>query len=164
MKTLLIMRHAKSSWKDPTLPDHERPLKKRGKRDAPRMGAFIYEQGLTPDLILCSTAKRARMTAQAAAEDCRYEGEINFNRDLYQADPDTIIRMLSKLVDETEFVMVVGHNPDLEEFLEVMTGIYERLPTTALAQISLPIEYWSELDEEVEGELVNIWRPRDLSS
>jgi phosphohistidine phosphatase len=162
MKTLLILRHAKSSWKDLTLSDHDRPLKKRGKRDAPRMGELIYEQDLTPDMILSSTAKRARLTTQAVAQACRYEGEINFHRDLYHADSEMIINMLSDMADEFIRIMVVGHNPDLEELLEFLTGDYERLPTAALAQITLPIENWSELDEDTEGKLVNIWRPREL--
>lgn len=162
MKTLLILRHAKSSWKDPTLADHERPLKKRGKRDAPRMGELIYEQDLTPDLILCSSAKRARMTAEAVAEACRYEGEINFLRDFYLADHETILHRLSDLGDEIMRVMVVGHNPDLEELLEVLTGDFERLPTAALAQITIPVVHWSELDENAEGKLVNVWYPREL--
>lgn len=163
MKILLILRHAKSSWKDLTLSDHDRPLNKRGKRDAPRMGELIYEQDLVPDLMLSSTAKRARMTAEAVSEACSFEGEIKFLRDLYQADSENIIQILSDLEDELMRVMVVGHNPDLEELLELLTGEYERLPTGALAQIQLPIEHWSELDENTEGKLVDVWRPRELS-
>jgi len=77
MKTLLILRHAKSSWKNPGLADHNRPLNKRGKRDAPRVGRLLRDKNLTPDLILSSTAKRALDTAEAAAESSGYEGEIN---------------------------------------------------------------------------------------
>lgn len=125
------------------------------------MGELIYKHDLNPDVILCSTAKRARMTAHAVAEACSYQGEIFFQRDLYHADPETILQMLSNLADDFICVLLVGHNPDLEELLELLTGDYARLPTAALAQITLPIEHWSELDEDTKGQLVAVWRPRE---
>jgi phosphohistidine phosphatase len=76
MKTLLVLRHAKSSWNDTSLDDHERPLNKRGRRDGPRMGELVREHRLTPDIIISSDAVRARRTAEAVAEAARYAGEI----------------------------------------------------------------------------------------
>lgn len=162
MKTLLILRHAKSSWEDASLPDHDRPLSKRGKRDAPRMGRLLKEEGLRPDLILSSTAKRARRTAEAVAEECGYEDEVRLNRDLYAAGPEEILHVLKGLAEDPERVMVVGHNPGLEELVSGLTGEEERMPTAALAQVRLVIEAWNELDEDTHGALVNVWRPREL--
>ncbi len=162
MKTLLILRHAKSSWNDPTLSDHDRPLNKRGKRDAPNMGRLIRTEGLVPGLILSSTAKRARRTAEAVAEYSGYEHEIRFTRDLYHADPEDYLYLLRNLSDEFDSVMVVGHNPGQQELLEILTGDVEHFPTAALAQVSLPIQSWGELDEYTEGTLEYLWRPREI--
>jgi phosphohistidine phosphatase len=161
MRTLLILRHAKSSWKDASLPDHERPLNKRGRRDAPRVGRRLRDEGLTPDLILCSTARRARDTAEAVAEASGYEGEIESRPDLYMADSDAYLHALRGLPDDYERVMVVGHNPGLEELLEALTGEVEALPTAALAQVELGLRRWRDLDDESEGRLVSLWRPRE---
>ncbi len=162
MKTLLVLRHAKSSWKDPDLADHDRPLNKRGKRDAPRMGGLMREQGLEPELILCSTAKRARLTAEAVVEECGYEGEMWLDRDLYSFDYEPYLEALAALPDEYGCVMVVGHNPAMEELIEALTGEYLRLPTAALAELHLPVESWEQLDEVEDGVLVNLWRPKEL--
>jgi phosphohistidine phosphatase len=162
MKTLLILRHAKSSWKKPGLADHDRPLNKRGKGDAPRMGQWVEQQDLVPDLIITSTANRARVTAEVVAENSGYEGEIQLERSFYMGYPEAYLEVLRQLPDEVQTVMVVGHNPGLEELLEELVMEPERLPTAALARIDLPIQTWQELDDEVVGELVNLWRPREL--
>lgn len=162
MKTLLILRHAKSSWKDPELADYDRPLNKRGKQDAPLMGQLIREQGLTPEFILSSSAKRACQTAEAAAEECGFDGEVYLSRDLYSFDPEPYLAALADLPDEYECVMVVGHNPAMEELLEELTGEYQRLPTAALVEVHLPIEYWGGIGNWVEGKLVNLWRPKEV--
>jgi len=160
MKTLLLLRHAKSSWDDPEIADHDRPLAKRGRRDAPRMGALLREEELTPDLILSSTARRARKTAEAVAEESGYAGEIELHDEFYPGAPQDYLSALQKVWDEYQRVMVVGHNPGLEELLETLTGETLHLPTAALAQVALPIEHWIDLDEETEGTLINIWSPR----
>jgi len=162
MKTLLILRHAKSSWSDPALSDHDRPLNRRGKRDAPRMGELLRREELLPDLIISSTARRARATAEMVAEHSGFEGPLWLERDLYAAGAEEILAVLVTLPDEYTRVMVVGHNPGLEELLETISGDYERLPTGALAQVHLPLARWRDLDEETEGELVNLWRPKEL--
>jgi phosphohistidine phosphatase len=162
MKTLLILRHAKSSWKKPGLADHDRPLNKRGKRDAPRVGQLIEQEDLVPDLIITSTATRARVTAEVVAENSGYEGEIRPERSFYMGYPEAYLEVLRQLPDEIRTVMVVGHNPGLEELLEELVMEPERLPTAALARVDLPVYSWQELDDEVVGELVNLWRPREL--
>jgi len=162
MKTVLILRHAKSSWKDDSLPDHDRPLNKRGMSDAPRMGQLLRQEDLLPDLILCSTARRTRKTAELVAEESGYEGELRLTRDLYATDAQAYLEVLAELDDGFERVMLVGHNPASEELLEELTGGFERMPTGALARVDLPIEHWSELENEPEGKLVHLWRPKEL--
>jgi phosphohistidine phosphatase len=162
MKTLLIFRHAKSSWKNSNLADHDRPLNKRGKTTAPRMGEKLRQEDELPDLILSSSAIRASRSAELFAEAGGYDGEIFVRRDLYAHHPEAYISVLNEVDDRYQRVMIVGHNPGLEELVELLTGDWERLPTAALALIELPIQYWSELDEDVEGELLLVWRPREI--
>lgn len=163
MKTLLILRHGKSSWEHEHLADHDRPLKKRGEADAVKMGELLRKQDLTPDLIISSTAKRARSTAKLAAEACHYENDLQQTRDFYGAEPEDFVRVLRRLDDDCQRVMIVGHNPGLESLLEAFVDTYESLPTAALAQINLPIDTWSALTEDTHGTLMDLWIPRALT-
>jgi len=162
MKTLLVLRHAKSSWDDPALDDHERPLNKRGQRDAPRMGALVREYGLVPDVVISSDALRARLTAEAVAETARYTGEILLDPDLYMAGPADILSLLPRVRENADTVMIVGHNPGLEQLVEQLTGERQDLPTAALAQIGLPIDQWRDFKRWMRGTLVGVWRPKEL--
>ena len=110
MKSILILRHAKSSWKHPDVNDHDRPLNKRGKRDAPYMGELLQDKHLVPDFIISSTAKRARSTAKAVAKAAGYEGDIALNQSLYAAAPTAYIDALHDLSNEYARVLMVGHN------------------------------------------------------
>jgi len=161
MKTLLILRHAKSDWDEPGVADHDRTLSGRGKRDAPRAGQHLRTAQMVPDLILCSSAKRARRTAKMVAEASGYEGEVALKDELYLAGAETYIEVLQKVPDACKSVMVVGHNPGLEELLVALTGEAEHLPTAALARVALPIAHWRDISEEVDGKLVDIWRPKE---
>ena len=161
MKTLLILRHAKSSWKDEKLGDHDRPLNKRGKEDAPHVGEYLRQEELLPDLILSSTAKRAQHTAQLVAEASGYTGEIRLLREFYGAGPDTYLEMLIAIPDEYQCIMIVGHNPGLEQLLDELTGSGERLPTAALAQVELLVEHWDALETTDQGRLVKIRLPKE---
>jgi phosphohistidine phosphatase len=160
MKTLLLLRHGKSSWKYESLPDHERPLSRRGIRDAPRMGRLLAERDLCPDHVVSSTAVRAQTTARLAAEAAGYEGAVDLRDELYMSGPEAYLDVLRALPSEAERVLIVGHNPDLEELLHRLTGADEGLPTAALARVSARIQGWKELGRE-RGELVSLWRPRD---
>ncbi len=162
MRTLLLLRHAKSSWKDVTLSDHDRPLNGRGKRDAPKMGRLLRTEQLVPDLVICSTAKRARATTKLVVETSGYGEEVIFTPDLYHATSFTYLEVLRQVPDQYRRVLVVGHNPNLEYLLEELTGDWEHLPTAALVQVTLPIEHWRELDAGITGTLVNLWVPRAL--
>lgn len=163
MKTLLIMRHAKSSWDNPRLADHDRPLNKRGKRDAPRMGRLLRDEDLVPDLILSSTAKRALDTAEAVAEASGYDEVIEVSQAFYPGDPDSYLTVLRLVADEVERLLMIGHNPGMEDFLEELTGGWERLPTAAIAQISLPIGRWRDFSLETTGRLESLWLARDFT-
>jgi phosphohistidine phosphatase len=164
MKTLLLLRHAKSSWKDGDLDDHDRPLNKRGKRDAPRMGRLLAEENLLPDLILCSSAKRCRKTAEHVIAASGYRGETRITGELYEAGAGNLIPFLATLADETTPVLLIAHNPGLEELLESLVGVYTPLTTAALAQIELSVRRWQDLDEKTRGRLIKIWQPRELES
>ena len=163
MKTLLVIRHAKSSWSDPGLDDHERPLNKRGRRDGPRMGRLVRQYGLTPDLVISSDAVRARLTAEAVAAAAHYAGEIQLDQHLYMAGPADIISVLRTVPGNAETVMIVGHNPGLEELIEHLTRMPQELPTAALAQIVLPIDRWRDLKLTTRGRLLGQWRPKELT-
>ncbi len=163
MRNLLVLRHAKSSWNDPALDDHERPLNKRGRRDGPRMGELVREYGLIPDIVIASDAVRAQLTAETVADAARYAGEILLDRHLYMAGPADIVSRLRTVRENAETVMIVGHNPGLEELVEQLTGQRQDLPTAALAQIVLPIDQWRDLTLSTRGTLVGLWRPKELT-
>ena len=162
MKTLLILRHAKSSWQNRSLDDHDRPLNKRGERDAPRIGRLISNESLLPDLILSSDAKRARSTAEEVAQSSGYQGELRFSIDLYLAGADTWVLGLRALPDSFERVLIVGHNPGLETLVEMLTGEEQLMPTASLAFVELPVISWSHLELDTPGHLLQIWRPREV--
>ena len=165
MKTLLILRHAKSSWNDPTVDDHERTLNARGQKDAPRMGDLLRELRLVPDVIISSDAVRAQLTAEAVAEAIGFTGEIRLDRNLYLASPADIVAVLCTVeTSAARTVMIVGHNPGLEQLVELLTGEPNDLPTAALAQIALPIRRWRDLTASTRGSLVDLWRPKDLDA
>ncbi len=160
MKTLLIMRHAKSSWNHPELSDYDRPLNARGKRDAPRIGKHLRQEGLIPDLILTSSAKRARRTANKVAKSCGYTGKAKKLDALYDTVPGVYFEILQALPDKYQRVMVVGHNPTMEQLVNHLTGEIKQMPTAALAHIELPIQQWNALDLYTRGALVNLWTPK----
>lgn len=126
------------------------------------MGEWLRQEDELPDLILSSSAIRASRSAELFAEAGGYDGEIIVRRDLYAHHPEAYISVLNEVDDRYQRVMIVGHNPGLEELVELLTGDWERLPTAALALIELPIQYWSDLDEDVEGELLFVWRPGEI--
>ena len=162
MKTLLLMRHAKSSWKHHNIEDHERPLNKRGKKDAPLMGKLIRDKELLPQDILSSSALRAKSTAEALTDSSDYKGKIIFLDSLYLAEPHAYFEELTKLPDDIERVMLIGHNPGIEGVAQMLSGQVVSMPTASIVYLVLPIDHWSDLNSDTQGELVEIWRPRDL--
>ena len=162
MKTLLLMRHAKSSWDNTRLSDYERPLNERGRRDAPRMGELLRREGLTPDLIVASSAKRAATTAELVALELSLDSDIRYTEQLYLAEPDAYITLARQLDDGIETLLMVGHNPGIQELVERLTGKEEMMSTAALAHIRAPIREWSRLAGKRQYELAHIWRPKEL--
>ena len=162
MKTLLVLRHGKSSWKHPGLTDHDRPLNGRGRQDAPRVGRLLREEGLVPDRIVSSTAIRARVTAELVADHAECGRPVKRNPKLYLADVPELIRVLRKVGGDASRLLVVGHNPGLEELLARLTGYTVVLPTAALVEVRLEVDAWSKLKASTPGRLVNLWHPRQL--
>jgi phosphohistidine phosphatase len=163
IKTLLILRHAKSSWKFPDLADHDRPLNKRGKRDAPKIGNLLKEKDLVPDLIISSTAVRAERTAKMVAKASKYKGKVTLTDSLYAAGPDAYIDALRNLQNKYNIVLVIGHNPGLEELVKILSGEeHHVMPTCALAHVRLDIQSWSDIVQMTgKGRLVRLWNPHD---
>lgn len=128
------------------------------------MGKLLQEQDLVPDRIISSTAKRARNTAKAVAKACHCDDKVELTPEFYHAGPGSYLAVLQNVPDNEQRVMVVGHNPGMEALIGHLTGRMETMPTAALAHIELPIEKWIDLDYEVQGELLHLWRPKALIS
>ena len=124
------------------------------------MGQLLRSRRSSPGAIISSTAKRARQTAEEVAQSSTFDGPVQLEPRLYLADPAVIVDVVRRADADTRRVMVVGHNPGLEELVARLTGHHEDLPTAALAQISLPIDRWKDFRLSTEGRLVNLWRPR----
>ena len=162
MKKLLIMRHAKSSWKNSDLADHERPLKKRGKNDAKKMGKLLKSKKNIPDLIICSTALRAQETADHLVESMNYKNEVVFTDALYMAEPKNILSVINDHASDQKSVLIIGHNPGSEAFLQILTGKVESLPTASIAYITAKIDKWKDLIKNEDVKLKKLWRPKDI--
>ena len=161
MKTLYLLRHAKSSWDEPGLPDFDRPLNKRGEKAAPLMGKVMRERKVRPDVVLCSPAKRTKQTAKLALKAAKSDLDVVFDERLYLASENQLRKVLSELDDLVEAVLLVGHNPDLEDLLEYLTGDCEGMVTGTLASLTLNIKHWSD-SLEGNGKLDWLVKPKDL--
>ncbi len=162
MKTLLLLRHAKSSRADSRLADHDRPLNDRGNEAAKLMGQLLADERLIPALSLSSTAVRARKTAAKVAKRCGYAKPVQLDERLYLTEPKRHLDVLRDIPDDCERVLVVGHNPGIAAFLNELTAADEELPTAALARIELPLEHWRDASAKTRGTLVRLWRPKEL--
>ena len=163
MKTLLLMRHGKSSWSEEALADHDRPLKKRGQDAADRIGLLLSESKLVPDHIQTSSAVRALETTQRVIQAAKWIGDAEVVPALYHADPKSLVAIVSRVPNRVDRLLVVGHNPGLENWLTCLIGRIETFPTAALAQVELDIESWIDLAPETRGTLEQLWRPKELS-
>jgi phosphohistidine phosphatase len=150
MKEIWLMRHAKSDWSNPELTDFDRPLNRRGKRDAPRMGDWIRSYGQLPELIISSPATRAKATTEAVAHAIGAETSVQWWDELYPGDVETSIERMSSLPWDMERIMIVGHNPHQEElasFLSSKGQLRLRLPTASIAILTSEIENWKEISQ-----------------
>lgn len=170
MKRLLLLRHAKSSWADDRLEDFDRPLAPRGERAADAMGRFLVREGLLPDLVLCSTARRTVETWKRIARVLDRKIKVRRDPALYLAEPEALLDRLRAAPDEADSVMLIGHNPGMESLARSLSDTGDRaarrrmaakFPTGALAVIDFHVDRWSELAEG-KGRLVRFVAPRDL--
>lgn len=162
MKILLLMRHGKASWKDVKKDEDKlRPLTRKGEKEVKAMSEHLGEKGVLPQVILTSTARRARETANIFLAQCC--GEITFSAldSFYMAEPPAVIDALKTLSDGVERAMVIGHNPGLETLLQMLTGKVESLSTASVVYLELPIERWSEVSPDVAVEKWEKWKPKE---
>ena len=152
MKTLLIMRHAKSDYPPHVASDFERPLNKRGTKDVPRLARALGAAALIPDQILSSPARRARQTSEGLAAGLATSEPILFDERLYLADPQTLAAAAAELPDGCTTALVVAHNPGLEEWVQQLCGCNLRLPTAGLVALHLDISRWTEI-QAARGQL-----------
>jgi phosphohistidine phosphatase len=154
-KTLYLVRHAKSSWSDASLTDEERPLNKRGRRTAPDMGRRLAAQNHRPDLIISSPANRAFSTAKIIASELgNDESEITVDERLYFSGTGSMLKMLEGLDDYYQSVMIVGHNPAMTSFMNLLCDAsVDNMPTCAIAVIGYNMTTWSEL-RSADGNLL----------
>jgi len=148
MKRLIVIRHAKSSWDDPTQSDFDRPLNKRGERDAPRMARQLKEKEFAIDLFVTSPAKRALSTCEKMAAILNYPNEkIKTERSLYHADEEGILKVVKNLSDKHDLVLVFGHNPGLTDFVNRLLGEHIlNIPTCGVVSCLLSIDSWKDLN------------------
>src|SRR5262249_38975955 len=140
----------------------ERPLNKRGKKDAPKMGRLLKDENLLPDLLIASTARRCRKTAEHVIAASGYRGQTRFCGELYEAHASALLDFLASLDDSAARVLLIGHNPGLEELLESLTGTYTPLSTAALAQVDVDIDSWPAIAKQPKATLAKIWQPGEL--
>lgn len=160
MKTIFILRHAKSSWEDASLADFERPLNERGLKAATFMGELMREKEFRPSIILSSPALRAKRTAELLKESSGLAVGIRLDHRIYEASPQSLRQVVSELENSIDAAMLVGHNPGIEGFIRFLTGQIEPMPTAALAAIAMKIENWNAIDDDC-GMLDSVYRPKD---
>ena len=161
-KALIILRHAKRSWDAPGLADYDRPLNKRGLRDASRMAQWLSESELIPDQVIASAACRANQTASIVTNELALETDILETRDLYLSDNDAYLEQVSYLPNDVETVLVIGHNPTMESLVYLLSGESVSMPTAAIAVIQLPIDTWSDQVTSASANLVKHVFPKSL--
>ena len=159
MKILSIVRHAKSSWGDTSLPDRKRPLNKRGKRDAPIMGKRISDHGIRPSLIVTSPATRARTTAKIIAGELTYPNEFLQREDqLYLASLDEILDVIAAQDNGFNSLMIVGHNPGLTDLVNFLQpGLTINLPTAGVVSVQVDQDNWNLFEQPKTELLVHDW-------
>jgi phosphohistidine phosphatase len=145
MKTLYLLRHAKSSWKEPGLRDFDRPLNGRGREEAPLVGRFLRKRKLRADLILSSPAARARQTAALVKEAAGLSAKLLYDERIYEADAARLLEVVTRAGESAGALLLVGHNPGMEELLLLLTGEVRQMPTARLACVALEVGEWTEV-------------------
>ncbi|MEO1492197.1 MAG: histidine phosphatase family protein [Pseudomonadota bacterium] len=170
MKKVILLRHAKSSWDNPDLDDHDRPLNKRGKAAAPVIGAWLAAKKYRPDVVLCSSSERTTQTISGLKNALPDLPEPVVERELYHASPAAMRQRLAELPADCDTVLLVGHQPGLGAFTRKLADgregrrckrAYEHFPTAAAAVLELDVEDWGELDY-ASARFVDFAKPREL--
>jgi len=162
-RTITLIRHAKSSWADPSLPDFERSLNKRGFTDAPKVGDALKEKGLNFDLILCSDANRARQTLSLLQQEAGFDEDIvEYRHDLYCASAEHLLACITELDDAISNVALVGHNPGMEDLANYLADTdVGAMPTCCVIQLAVECEHWPGINQGMAGVSIQL-RPREL--
>lgn len=163
MRTLYLLRHAKSSWKDQSLRDFDRPLKGRGRKAAEQMGQVLADEKLKSPLVISSPAVRARETTEVVLESAGLDVKPRFEERIYEASVGTLLEIVRSIPGSTKTAIMVGHNPGFEELLGYLTGESRHMPTCALARIEFDVGSWSEVSEET-GRLGLFVTPKELDN
>jgi phosphohistidine phosphatase len=161
MKTLFVLRHAKSSWNDAGLSDFDRPLNERGLKAAPLMGEVMKKNQFQPALILSSPAKRAEQTANLVKEAAGIGSAIQYEKRIYEASVPRLLEIISEQDEKIESILLVGHNPGFEGLLRFLTGEMHEIPTATLAVIDLKAQKWNEINYAT-GNLRALIRPKEV--
>lgn len=170
MRRLILFRHAKSDWSDDARDDHDRPLATRGRRAAGPMGAWLAGRGFWPDLVMSSTAERAKSTWQLARAAFTPSPKVKYDRTIYLAAPDVLLETVRTAPADVQTLMIVGHNPGLEQFVELLASkgdpearraLSGKFPTAAIAVLDFPFDGWSDVEER-SGRLDRFVTPRML--
>ena len=161
MRTLYLLRHAKSSWQDESLADFDRPLKKRGREAAKLVGKLIASEKVSDLLIVSSSAQRTRETTELVLKSVK--AEVLHDPEIYEADLPSLLEVLSRLSDDRKTVILVGHNPGMEILVRYLTREVAVMPTAALAKIVIDNSSWKALSEGC-GRLEWLTTPKDIES
>ena len=162
MRHLMILRHAKSSWADETMRDHERPLNQRGRHAAGAMGRFMADEHLLPDFIISSDSARTRETVALWSEGAGWDGDVDFRPELYHASAGTLLEAARSAPETSTRIMLVAHNPGIEEFVSRGTGRIIEMPTGTLASFDLECASWNQVDLDAMKLAIH-QRPRELA-
>ena len=168
MKTLYVLRHAKSDWGDESLPDFDRPLNHRGRKAAKAVGHEMRDRGIRPELVIASPAIRAKETVEHVLEGLGENLRVREVRRIYEAGKGPLLEIVRDAPDDVDHLMIVGHNPGFQDFVVTLAEpcalreeVEEKFPTGALADLRFPVDRWSEI-APATGRLEDLIKPRDL--
>ena len=159
-RRLILMRHAKSDW--PDVPDHDRPLAKRGRKDAPVVGRWLRDHGYLPEVVVCSTARRTRQTWELVAPELDGSPSVHFEPRAYAASPLTLLYLARELPDRYRAALLIGHNPGIEDLANSLAAAELRFPTAAVAVFEFAGD-WASLAPG-QARLLDSTTPADLKA
>ena len=159
MKTLHLLRHAKSDWDNPDLADDERPLNARGKRDSKRLAGHLLKHPIKVDMVFCSPARRAKQTLKPIQPVLG--AKVTEEPELYGASSEELLKLIRKTPDKLDSILLIGHNPGFEDLLTRLAGERGRMPTAAIACIEFQVDRWDDI-EDGQGKLVWLLTPKQL--